>query len=79
MPGTGKWKTASSSIADTTGLSTEEQARIRKAGQGEGLLVTAGRRVWVSLYGHTSPGEFVAFHTDHEEADDDEDTEERPC
>ena len=29
-----------------TELSPEEQERIRKAGQGEGLLLTAGRRVW---------------------------------
>jgi hypothetical protein len=28
--------------------------------------VTTGRRVWVSLYGHTSPAEFAAFHTDSE-------------
>jgi hypothetical protein len=53
-----------------TVLSDEEQEHIRRAGQGEGLLVTAGRRVWVSLYGHTSPEEFEAFNTDHEEATD---------
>lgn len=52
-------------------LSPEEQELIRKAGQGEGLLVTAGRRVWVNLYGHTSPDEFEAFNTDKEEVDDD--------
>ena len=39
------------------------------ARQGEGLLVTAGRRVWVSLYGHTSPEEFEASNSDREEAD----------
>jgi hypothetical protein len=38
--------------------------RIEKAGQGEGLLVTTGRRVWVNLYGHTSPGEFAMANTD---------------
>ena len=51
------------------GLTPEERDRIDKAGQGEGLLVTAGRRVWVTLYGHTSPGEFEAFNTDKEEAE----------
>lgn len=59
-----------------TDLSPEEQELIRKAGQGEGLLVTAGRRVWVSLYGHTSPGEFAAFNTDKEEVEDDGDDDE---
>ena len=53
-------------------LSAEEQDRIRKAGQGEGLLVSAGRRVWVSLYGHTSPAEFEAFNTDRDEDEDDD-------
>jgi hypothetical protein len=38
--------------------------RIEKAGQGEGLLVTTGRRVWVNLYGHTSPAEFAMANTD---------------
>jgi hypothetical protein len=58
-----------------TELSPEEQERIRKAGQGEGLLLTAGRRVWVSLYGHTSEAEFAHFNTDRDdlEADDGED------
>jgi hypothetical protein len=28
------------------------------------LLVTTGRRVWVNLYGHTSPGEFAMANTD---------------
>jgi hypothetical protein len=36
----------------------------RKSGQGEGLFVTTGRRVSVSLYGHTSPGEFNMTNTD---------------
>jgi hypothetical protein len=58
-----------------TDLSPEEQERIRKAGQGEGLLITAGRRVWVSLYGHTSEAEFDAFNTDREELGADEDDE----
>jgi hypothetical protein len=35
-----------------------------KAGQGEGLLVTTGRRVWVNLYGHTSPGEYAMANSD---------------
>jgi hypothetical protein len=26
--------------------------------------VTTGRRVWVNLYGHTSPGEFAMANTD---------------
>jgi hypothetical protein len=26
--------------------------------------VTTGRRVWVNLYGHTSPGEFEMANTD---------------
>jgi len=38
-------------IAPSLGLSPEERDRIEKAGQREGLLVTAGRRVWVNLYG----------------------------
>lgn len=61
-----------------TDLSDEERERIRRAGQGEGLLVTAGRRVWVSLYGHTSPEEYAAFNTDKDEdLDDDEDQDRR--
>jgi hypothetical protein len=55
-----------------TELSAEEQERIRKAGQGEGLLLTAGRRVWVSLYGHTSEAEFEAFNTDRDELEADD-------
>jgi hypothetical protein len=47
-------------------FSQDELDRIEKAGQGEGLLVTAGRRVGINLYGHTSPEEFAAFHTDSE-------------
>jgi hypothetical protein len=45
-------------------FSHDELDLIEKAGQGEGLLVTAGRRVWVNLYGETSPAEFAAFQTD---------------
>ena len=51
-------------IAVSLALSDEERDRIERAGQGEGLLVTAGRRVWVNLYGHTSPGEYSMAHTD---------------
>jgi hypothetical protein len=51
-------------IAPSLGISPEERDRIEKAGQGEGLLVTTGRRVWVNLYGHTSPGEFEMANTD---------------
>ncbi len=51
-------------IAPSIGISPEERDRIEKAGQGEGLLVTTGRRVWVNLYGHTSPGEFAMANTD---------------
>ncbi len=51
-------------IAPSLGLSPEERERIERAGQGEGLLVTAGRRVWVNLYGHTSPAEFDMANTD---------------
>jgi hypothetical protein len=54
-------------MAPSMGLSMEEVDRIDRAGQGEGLLVTAGRRVWVTVYGHTSPGEFNAFNTDKDE------------
>ena len=36
-------------IGPSLGLSAEERDRIDKAGQGEGLLVTTGRRVWVNL------------------------------
>jgi len=54
-------------------FSREELDLIERAGQGEGLLVTGGRRVWVNLYGHTSDDEFAAFNTDS----DDEATDER--
>jgi hypothetical protein len=37
---------------------------MEKAGQGEGLLVTTGRHVWVNLYGHASPGEYAMANTD---------------
>jgi hypothetical protein len=40
-------------MAAGMGLTPEEREKIDRAGQGEGLLVTAGRRVWVTLYGHT--------------------------
>src|SRR5207302_1347918 len=51
-------------IAPSLGISPEERDRIEKAGQGEGLLVTTGRRVWVNLYGHTSPAEYAMANTD---------------
>jgi len=51
-------------IAPSLGLSPEERERIEKAGQGEGLQVTTGRRVWVNLYGHTSPDENAIATTD---------------
>jgi hypothetical protein len=51
-------------IAPSLGISAEERDRLERAGQGEGLLVTAGRRVWVNLYGHTSPGEYAMANTD---------------
>ncbi len=35
--------------------------------------MTAGRRVWVSLYGHTSPAEFEAFNTARDESGEDQD------
>jgi hypothetical protein len=35
-----------------------------EAREGEGLLVTTGRRVWVNLYGHTSTGEYGMPNTD---------------
>jgi hypothetical protein len=54
-------------FAPSLGLSPEERESIERAGQGEGLLVTAGRRVWVNLYSHTSPHEFEVFNTDRDE------------
>ena len=60
----GRWKRELYEIAPSLGISPEERDRIEKAGQGEGLLVTTGRRVWVNLYGHTSPGEFAMANTD---------------
>ena len=51
-------------IAPSLGITPEERDRIEQAGQGEGLLVTTGRRVWVNLYGHTSPAEFAMANTD---------------
>ena len=59
-------------IAPSLGISPEERDRIEKAGQGEALLVTTGRRVWVNLYGHTSPGEFAMANTDVLAVDDDD-------
>ncbi len=54
-------------FAPNLGISPEERELLERAGQGEGLLVTAGRRVWVNLYGHTSPHEFEVFNTDRDE------------
>ena len=51
-------------IAPSLGLSLEQRDCIEKAGRGEGLLVTTGRRVWVNIYGHTSPEEFAMSYTD---------------
>jgi len=51
-------------IAPSLGISPEERDRIEKAGQVEVLLVPTGRRVWVNLYGHTSPAEFAMANTD---------------
>ncbi|MBV9172813.1 MAG: hypothetical protein JOZ81_22315 [Chloroflexi bacterium] len=51
-------------IAASLGLTPEERERIERAGQGEGLLVTAGRRVWVNLYGQTSAAEYAMANTD---------------
>jgi hypothetical protein len=51
-------------IGPSLGLSAEERERIERAGQGEGLLVTAGQRVWVNLFGHTSPDEYAMANTD---------------
>jgi hypothetical protein len=51
-------------IGPSLGLSAEERERIERAGQGEGLLVTAGQRVWVNLFGHTSPEEYAMANTD---------------
>jgi hypothetical protein len=51
-------------IALSLGISPEERDRIENAGQGKGLLVTTARRVWVNLYGHTSPGKFTMANTD---------------
>src|SRR5690348_16988694 len=42
-------------IAPSLGLSAEERDRIEVGRPGRGLLVTADGRVWVNLYGHTSP------------------------
>jgi hypothetical protein len=53
-------------IGPSLGLSADECDRIERAGQGEGLLVTAGQRVWVNLYGHTSPEEYAMANTDPE-------------
>jgi hypothetical protein len=51
-------------IAPSLGLSPEERDRIHRAGQGEGLLWTAGGRVWVNLCGHTSAGEYAMANND---------------
>src|SRR5207302_2682999 len=55
-------------VGPSLGLSAEERDRIERAGQGEGLLVTAGQRVWVSLFGQTSPEEYAMANTDPERA-----------
>jgi hypothetical protein len=53
-------------MAASMGFTPEKREKTDRAGQGEGLLVTAGRRVWVTLHGHTAPAEFEAVNTDRE-------------
>jgi hypothetical protein len=57
-------------VKNGVAFSRDELDLVERAGQGEGLLVTGGRRVWVNLYWHTSPAEFAAFHTDSEPEDE---------
>jgi len=52
-------------------FSRDELDLIEKAGQGDRLVVTGGRRVWARLYGETWPTEFASFHTDSEPEDED--------
>lgn len=51
-------------VAEKVHLSPEERDKVGGAGQGQGLLVAFGRRVWADLYEHCSPEEYDAYHTD---------------
>ena len=51
-------------MATALRLSPEEHQLVGKAGIGQGLLVTAGRRVWVDLFEKASPDEYGMAHTD---------------
>ncbi len=51
-------------VATALRLSPEEHRLVGKAGTGQGLLVTTGRRVWVDLFEKASPDEYAMAHTD---------------
>ena len=56
-----------------TGMQTS--LLLERAGQREGLLVTAGHRVWVNPYGDTSPGELEMANPDVLTGNDDENSQ----
>lgn len=51
-------------VAKKARWSKEEKDRIDGAGIGQGLLTTAGKRVWVDLFQQISATEFATFSTD---------------
>jgi hypothetical protein len=51
-------------VAEALELSDEERDFVRKAGIGQGLLVSGQRRVALDLFDKLSPEEYAAFHSD---------------
>lgn len=51
-------------VAEALELADEEREAVRKAGIGQGLLVSGQRRVWLDLYEKLSPAEYAAFNSD---------------
>ncbi len=54
-------------VAKKARWSKEERDKIDGAGIGQGLLITAGKRVWVDLFQQISTTEFATFNTDADE------------
>jgi hypothetical protein len=57
-------------VAEGLELTAEEKQAVRKAGLGQGLLVSGQRRVMLDLFDKLSPQEYEAFHTDPVEKSD---------
>ena len=51
-------------VAEALELSDEERDYVRRAGIGQGLLVSGQRRVALDLFDKLSPDEYAAFHSD---------------